>query len=69
MGFRGGGKIDPPPCISWFSSTPVEIGLISEIRRFKDIKINIKGFSHNISSKQKKIASVVLVEGKINTPP
>jgi len=28
MGFRaGGGQIDPPPSISWFSSTPAEIGL------------------------------------------
>ena len=22
MGFREGGQIDPPPCISWLSSTP-----------------------------------------------
>ena len=28
MGFRGGGQIDPPPSISWFSSTPAGIGLI-----------------------------------------
>ena len=27
MLFRGGGQIDPPPSISWFSSTPAEIGL------------------------------------------
>ena len=27
MGFRGGGQIDPPPSISWFSSAPAEIGL------------------------------------------
>jgi len=27
MGFRGGGQIDPPPSISWFSITPAEIGL------------------------------------------
>ena len=28
MGFRGGGgQIDPPPSISWFSSTPAGIGL------------------------------------------
>ena len=24
---EGGGQIDPPPTISWFSSTPAEIGL------------------------------------------
>jgi len=29
MGFRGGGQIDPPPSVSWFSSTPAGIGLIS----------------------------------------
>ena len=27
MGFRGGGQVDPPPSISWFSSTPAGIGL------------------------------------------
>ena len=28
MGFRGGGaELPPPPSISWFSSTPDEIGL------------------------------------------
>ena len=27
MGFRGGGQIDPPPSIFWFSSTPAGIGL------------------------------------------
>jgi len=27
MGFRGGGQIDPPPSVSWFSSTPAGIGL------------------------------------------
>jgi len=27
MGFRGGVKLTPPPSISWFSSTPAEIGL------------------------------------------
>ena len=26
---EGGGQIDPPPSISWFSSTPAETGLIS----------------------------------------
>ena len=24
---EGGGQFDPPPCISWFSSTPAGIGL------------------------------------------
>ena len=24
---EGGGKIDPPPSVSWFSSTPAGIGL------------------------------------------
>ena len=27
MGFRGGGSIESPPSISWYSSTPAEIGL------------------------------------------
>jgi len=27
MGFRGGGQIDPPPSVSWFSSTSAGIGL------------------------------------------
>jgi len=31
MGFRGGGQIDPPPILSWFSSTPAEIGLKAKI--------------------------------------
>ena len=30
MGFRGGGQIDPPPGISWFSSTPAGIELIDK---------------------------------------
>ena len=28
MGFRGGGQNDPPPSVSWFSSTSAGIGLI-----------------------------------------
>ena len=36
MGFRGGGQIDPPPSVSWFSSTPVGIGLI-----FAEIKTKL----------------------------
>ena len=36
MGFRGGGQIDPPPSVSWFSSTPAGIGLISTYPPCKD---------------------------------
>ena len=34
MGFKGGGQIDPPPSISWFSSTPAGIGLILQFQHF-----------------------------------
>jgi len=34
MGFRGGVKLPPPPSISWFSSTPAEIGLKKMIYYF-----------------------------------
>jgi len=34
-------KLTPPPSISWFSSTPAEIGLISSVKReIKKISIS-----------------------------
>jgi len=33
MGFRGGGGQFDPPSISWFSSTPAEIGLNAKNRK------------------------------------
>ena len=43
MGFRGGGgQIDPPPSIPWFSSTPAEIGL-----RAKSVIRELKGVNKN----------------------
>jgi len=40
MGFRGGGVKLPPPSISWFSSTPAEIGLT--MRKFFAMQIFAK---------------------------
>ena len=40
MGFRGGGQIDPPPSISWFSSTPAEIGLTNSYLKKTENTVN-----------------------------
>ena len=31
---EGGGQFDPPPSISWFSSTPAEIGLKTNLQKY-----------------------------------
>ncbi len=49
MGFRGGGQIDPPPSVSWFSSTPAGVGLS---KSENCVHCNIAGFNFIGLSKQ-----------------